>query len=714
LESKLLLNVSLTNFQRHRHLSVTFNGGLTALRGANEAGKSTLLRGICYVLFGVKVLGIPLEDLVTWGEEVKTLKGTVDLQVDGVVYSFKRGKSGAEVNYDGGRVTGQNEVTDFACRLLRCADGVAATRLILANQNEIRGALAAGPAKTTELIERLAEFDQIDHLLDLMDEKLTHGATGTVEAAIATAEAQLQAARDAAVAPDLPMLDHRIEEAQEIVQRNAQVVEAAQVLVDSAREALAAGKLASAEHAALNREISQLDTRIGEVEGELEDLRRVSAPDNVDIPALRQRIADAENMDAIRAKYAKVEPHTSDRGPLTGENTFRGTLEHLEAAIRARRAEHQAQERAAEAARAEARVLRQRISDGSCSFCGKDVSDVPEVKAKNDSLEMEAVRHDQTAEFSERACATGRAEVARLEGILSASKPSLRVLDVVGDCAELVDDLLPPRLRWTGEIVKGVVDVAGLREQIAAAERQQRAFERASAKIETLDAERTRLYQQREDAYGRRARGPKIVDLGALQAAVEDARDQQRPVQERAQQAQAALQAAERAKVDAVAAYERAKTAVEAAKAALKQRRAELEELGFNNALIKRVRQCRPMIADQLWNLVLSAVSTYFSEMRGVKSRVRKNGDGFTVDGHPVTTLSGSTLDVLGLAIRVALVRTFLPAAPFLILDEPAAACDDARTNNMLGFLAGAGFKQVILVTHEDISQAVADNMITL
>jgi hypothetical protein len=32
----------------------------------------------------------------------------------------------------------------------------------------------------------------------------------------------------------------------------------------------------------------------------------------------------------------------------------------------------------------------------------------------------------------------------------------------------------------------------------------------------------------------------------------------------------------------------------------------------------------------------------------------------------------------------------------------------------MLGFLASAGFKQIILVTHEDISQAVADNMITL
>jgi ABC-type transport system involved in cytochrome bd biosynthesis fused ATPase/permease subunit len=79
-----------------------------------------------------------------------------------------------------------------------------------------------------------------------------------------------------------------------------------------------------------------------------------------------------------------------------------------------------------------------------------------------------------------------------------------------------------------------------------------------------------------------------------------------------------------------------------------------------------------------------------------------------------VEAYSGSTIDSLGLAIRVALVRTFLPTAPFLILDEPAAACSEARTDNMLGFVVGCGFPQVLLVTHEDVSESVADHIITL
>ena len=40
--------------------------------------------------------------------------------------------------------------------------------------------------------------------------------------------------------------------------------------------------------------------------------------------------------------------------------------------------------------------------------------------------------------------------------------------------------------------------------------------------------------------------------------------------------------------------------------------------------------------------------------------------------------------------------------------------CDDDRTELMLGFLVTCGFPQTLLVTHEDISESVADNIITI
>ena len=88
--------------------------------------------------------------------------------------------------------------------------------------------------------------------------------------------------------------------------------------------------------------------------------------------------------------------------------------------------------------------------------------------------------------------------------------------------------------------------------------------------------------------------------------------------------------------------------------------------------------------------------------------------NGFMVDGKDVYSLSGSTLDILGLAIRVALTKTFLPHCRFLLLDEPFAACDAQRQAQALGFIHTLGFDQIIIVTHDNLTEAVADHVIEL
>jgi ABC-type transport system involved in cytochrome bd biosynthesis fused ATPase/permease subunit len=107
-------------------------------------------------------------------------------------------------------------------------------------------------------------------------------------------------------------------------------------------------------------------------------------------------------------------------------------------------------------------------------------------------------------------------------------------------------------------------------------------------------------------------------------------------------------------------------------------------------------------------------VSKYFSDIRGTPSVFSRGEDGFMVDGHKVSSLSGSALDALGLAIRMALPRTFLPNARFLVLDEPAAAADDNRETNMLGVIATYDADQVILVTHSDLADSFAAQVIRL
>ena len=146
----------------------------------------------------------------------------------------------------------------------------------------------------------------------------------------------------------------------------------------------------------------------------------------------------------------------------------------------------------------------------------------------------------------------------------------------------------------------------------------------------------------------------------------------------------------------------------------IKSTKQEISALEFNNALVKKIRAARPVIGNKLWSMVLASVSTVFSQMRGENSIVSKEKDGFTVNGKSVDSLSGSTLDLLGLAIRCALTKTFVPGCQFIVLDEPSASCDASREAAMLGYIAASGFSQVLLVTHSDVSESFANNLITL
>lgn len=104
--------------------------------------------------------------------------------------------------------------------------------------------------------------------------------------------------------------------------------------------------------------------------------------------------------------------------------------------------------------------------------------------------------------------------------------------------------------------------------------------------------------------------------------------------------------------------YKTLEDSVKTADEEVKRYQTAIEDMGLNTELLKYLRKMKPQVANQVWQSVCQSVSHYFSIMRGQQSIVTKE-DGFTVDGHNVSSLSGSTLDVLGIAIRVALTKTY-------------------------------------------------------
>ena len=204
------------NFRKLTDFSFRFTPGLQVVRGANEAGKSTMLEAIAYALFGVKACRDSLDQVVTWGQKDTTLKVELVFEYAGVEYTASRAKSGAEINYPGGKVTGQTETKEFIERLLG-VDGAAVGRLMMANQGAIRGALDAGGKATMELIEQLADFDIIDQVIEAITGGLQTGHTSSYEEKVQTAVQKAEALTEAVQAPDATLYVIQVKEHQDAI-----------------------------------------------------------------------------------------------------------------------------------------------------------------------------------------------------------------------------------------------------------------------------------------------------------------------------------------------------------------------------------------------------------------------------------------------------------------------------------------------------------------
>lgn len=714
----MLRKIHLSCFRKHRSANFEFHQGLNVIRGPNEGAKSTIIEAVAYALFGVKALRSSLSEAVTWSEPESTLKVVLELTVDGVNYTVSRGKPGAECVYGDQMVTGQTEVTAFMSRLLK-VDANSAAKLMLSTQLDIRGALEAGPKATTELIERLAEFSQIDNLIELMQEKLTLGSSASAQAQIDAASARLERTREM-VKPDFDALGACIKGSESTVALAKAEVYKARAAQVAAQDLDAAVRAQANEFKSLTSKTAQAESRLRQAFDAQQVLlaNSVTAPANADeeIQRMLQKKADLTKVrEAVGAYQFVIKPPQliSIEGVDGGFQRFEGTAVEWQEAL-------QRSQEGLDAAREQLRKgdvtfasLQAKLSSGNCGFCGQDFSDLPAVKAKNAELQaaMDSVNADLAS--AEKAQNGHTKELKRLKEIQTLGRPILAAAQKYAAYLDIDNNLYPPALSWKGEVpvlgtqpnYDGLIDA--IRSKVSAANEHQRKLVQTDETVKfaarELDAVKIRLAEigvPENEA-------DSAATLQASRAAFDEA-------QETLDEALSMLNTRVANLNEAQRQWGWAMQETEQAQEALTTARGALTTLDFNNALLKKVRVARPAIADKLWNLVLAAVSSYFSEMRGTPSVVSKTADGFLVDGHPVATMSGSTLDILGLAIRVALVRTFLPSAPFLVLDEPCASMDQTRTEALLGFLVAVGFKQVLLITHEDVSQNVADHIITL
>lgn len=708
----MIQNLSLQNFRKVVSDEMTFLPGMNILRGANEISKTTRVEALVYAMFGTKALRTSIDDCVTWGCDVKSLKVSVTLRLGGEGYTITRSKGGAEVVKNGSVfVTGQTEVSNFVAQLIG-ADAATAAKLFLAGQNSIRGALEEGPKALAQMIEELAGFSAFDQILEAASQKLALGSPSLLEerlkgatATLAAATEALPAAQDeAAHVAEVATLTKQIEEARNSI---APLAKISDELTVKHRDASAkfVRKMDMQQAASLAADAYKA------AEVQVEALREAAAVE-VEVSAierLKTQIAEADNYESRKIAYDKFLALPDGMRCETPEAIFEKD------AIEGGAARKSHEKRLSEIDSALSKLAFQRINHDKCDKCGQDITHLTTVKETNDRVDAETARLN-----AERALVQVRVDAAvELDNWVSATRSFAAKFNAgmrgIESFVSLDDTTYPPSAVWVGSTPTNPAPHAPRRE-----------LEELKVKVKGVEAAKAKLELALEQAAKAEGVSKRAIDaLAAVDAP--DSAEILRLTKE-CEQALIKAQAAEGHVIlltqqvgmiqqsfnQAKQLWASAQARITDAQAVIDACNKDLGSLGFNNALVKKLRTIRPMIADRLWSTVLASVSVMFSQIRGEASIVTKEKAGFIVNGQAVESLSGSTLDALGLALRCALIRTFIPNCGLLVLDEVAAGMDETRTQAMLGFLQGLGMEQVLLVTHEEISSAIADNIIEL
>lgn len=704
--SEMFREISLKCFRQHRDLTVNLTEGVVAIRGMNEAGKTTILEAIAYALFGAKALREPMAETVTWGEKEAALKVRVDFTLNGVDYRVTRSKSGAEIRTtERIEATGQSEVTKFVETLLG-ANADVCRNLMMADQQALRGALAKGPSAAIELIEKLANFSLIDTILGLVQSSLPCGTTATVEARIATLEAQVKEP----LADDTGPLALALSAAEDEHTVHQQAYNDAKGAYDAVQPAArdAEARLLTLSNAQQERNLAEAS--LASAKAAHERINPVPGPTEAEIEALRKAAEDAQNIVQARAARAELE-----RLPEP-ENEWEGSYESLvverkETATRVANLNAAINDAQVSIARKEA----MKITQTACGLCGKDLTDVPEVASKNAAIdaELETLRAAVMSAGEERDnCNEG---LAALDGVIAAAAARQAVYQRHAAYITLDAGYVPARWSWSGPDTRAEADslaaARAYREAADKARQYQQALGQKDQAKQTLDqaARVLEIAEASVAAATRQAEGAQAVldDAATKTAELNEVQLRLRDAVGRVETARQALEGGRAI----LAERQRARDALEAQ---LKDARKELADMQDNNALVVAIRKARPEITDELWDIASASISHHFSAIRGTDSVVTRADNSFKVDGQSIGGLSGSTLDALGLAIRVALTKVFLPNTSFMMLDEPAAAADDQRESNMLGLISTCGFEQVILITHSDLADSFASQVVRI
>ena len=697
-----LRELTLKNFKKHRNLTVQFDDTLTVIRGANWAGKSTVLKAILFALFGASAVPGKRDGLTTRGEsgmEVRLTLGTGEV--------ITRTVSTCTVTLDGKVVaSGHTPCNEWVSKSLglSSADALA---LCHSPQSQTAALLSLGTAKINRLVEQISGADEV--------EILALKCAGKIKAL------EIQQVP----VPDLFEVSDKVSEAEKTEAHALLLLTQAQEVLSQSKEqyqsasdawrAAVHHNSAVAKAQSYVKQCEQFSEQAIELEEEAAKLQATAdeIPADADVP-LRE---EHERLSRQAAEHSHLIRWFSSVGQtwVEGEKLrpevekLTGAVANAEQEVAAARTAVQEAQDSYTVARVEWQGLEKARIEATCSAC-KRPFDAQHAEKNAVLLEEALARRDAAKiklEQEEKALAVASEARAGLSKRLQTLQAALPPEGYEQTFAEMT-----AKLEATPEVSRETLDALARQVSEAGAKTLHKKF----CEDQARDA-RGKAVKLREKVA---ALLPHIEGHDLPLEDEAELKAEQGACASRVSEAQAACQ-------ELFGQHAKAKADAEHARAALSAAvKLHDEQKDIGTALARWesfrswLRNNKNRLLGDLWDSLTAYTSDFIAQAtEGAATGLVRGADGgFSVieDGESVPAdggISGGMAAIAGTALKLSL-GSCLPVSPgFILLDEPSSELDNDRAAALASALSTAGV-QVILVTHRTGEEYVAGTVVTL
>lgn len=732
-----LIKLVTKNFKRLGNFTADFTTGLNVIAGENARGKSTLLQAIEAALFGVTVVPGKKEHIPTWGQKDFSLE--LHFVVGDDVLVLTRNKSTAKLlaysNVDNTErlvANGNTPVTAAVEQLLGLA-GKDWNLFVQSRQHEASGILTFGASALNKKVEEFAGIELIDKVqtlaqrgatlyasyaeakqVDEESQQRADAALAEAQAALEKADAEKAAAKAALVTlppmsvtkPTRVPAEMRQQAAAhaKATQRVADLVQArgfAEKAVDAAKDNLSA--------AGEKVDVKQLQDLMTDLVGKGKDLG--GKQEALEKQAASRARAEDKLADAIKASEALGDDDPSDE-------------EIEEARAEAEKAEAALEHEQAKAARIKAKIqdLKQLADGATCPTCGhtKEDHNPEKLAAEIAAAQVDLATSEERASGVRQYLQDARKEWNRRDNLHKACAAA----DAVIAAARATLEATPAAdLKELGEILATLTETreqyAGVKAQVAQASEQ-------NARVAAAEKALASASKQLDDANQAEASARRALEqlpTPPTEAEAEDAEEELREytrVESEWKLERARLKAAfDTAALVAEHCLKDAESAAAKVKE-LKERQAtaaaDAVKAKQYDRLVRFLRERRQNYLKDVWDTVLAVSSRLVTQSSRGEITAIANEDGeFLFEEQsilaPASSASGAQKGLIGTALRIGLARALYGSDSLLIFDEPTESCTEANASSMAAALATSA-KQVLLITHRENDQVLAENII--